>query len=620
MSIAIKRNFTIPSTSAIGATELFLTSSVASTSIITGALQIVGGAGISGAISLGGPIKLFNGNFYTAFDSAATANTTYIWPATAPSTGSSVLSSDSAGNLSWILMSASSSGLTLNGLTDSTQYFSTSISGSGFTIGSTGSTHTYYIALAGNGTTGLISSTSQTIFGAKTFASGVAITSGLASTNTTTGSLTVIGGVGVGGTLNTQTLVIGSGVTGLLIQKMVGGNYAAMYSTGVTPSGTNYTFITDGQSPNFNGTNGVYFNVNNSNKVQITNTNINITPSTSSGSTSTGALTISGGVGIGGSLWTSTINYSSISGVGFLSNTIVSGIWAGTAISATNGGTGLTSYTTGDIIYASSSSSLGRISAGIAGSVLTSSGTGSTPYWTLAASTGVTTINSITTSSQFFATSIAGSGFTIGSTGSTHTYYIGLAGNASTGLISSSAQTIFGSKTFASGVAITSGIASTNTATGDLTIVGGLGVGSTVNIGGSLNVSGNLSIVQSIEQFQNYTTNIGSGSTVNLSVNSNGGIIYVNTGTVSGNWTLNVTGLALTNSYATSITTIVGQGSTAYIPSTLRISGNTQTINWQGGSAPSGNANKKDVIIFSILSTGTGTTDYLVLGQLVSFG
>jgi hypothetical protein len=44
MSIAIKRNFTIPSTSAIGATELYLTSSVASTTIGTGALQVAGGA------------------------------------------------------------------------------------------------------------------------------------------------------------------------------------------------------------------------------------------------------------------------------------------------------------------------------------------------------------------------------------------------------------------------------------------------------------------------------------------------------------------------------------------------------------------------------------------------
>ena len=396
MSIAIKRNFTIPSTSSIGASEISLSSSTASTSVATGAIVSLGGAGISGSISLGGVLKLYNGSYYTGFDSAATANTTYIWPATSPATGASVLSSDAAGNLSWVLMSASGSGLTLNGLTATTQYFSSSISGVGFTISSIGSTHTFNIGLAGNASTGLISSASQTIFGTKSFASGVAITSGTASTSTSTGDLTVTGGVGIGGSLNVQTLTVGSGVTGLIIQKMVGANYAAMYSTGVTPSGTNYTFITDGQSPNFNGTFGVYFNISNSNKVQITNTNINITPTTASTSTSTGSLTVAGGVGIGGSLWTAATNFSSISGVGHSNSVITSGVWAGTAISAVNGGTGLTSYTTGDILYASSSTALGRLTAGTAGSILTSSGAGSIPYWSAPAATGVTSLASST--------------------------------------------------------------------------------------------------------------------------------------------------------------------------------------------------------------------------------
>jgi len=334
MSIAIKRNFTIPSTSAIGASEIYITSSVASTSVGTGSLQVAGGAGISGTLSLGGVLKLFNDSYYTGFDSAATANTTYIWPATSPATGTSVLSSDAAGNLSWVLMSASGSGLTLNGLTSSTQYFSTSISGSGFTVSSIGSTHTFYIGLAGNASTGLISSASQTLFGLKTFASGVAITAGIASTNTTTGDLVVSGGVGIGDSLFVANgIAVNSGTSGLLLRKLVAGNYGAIYSTGVTPSSTNYSMITDGASVNFNGTSGVYFNISNSNKIQVTTNNINIVPTAGSSSTSTGALTIAGGVGIGGSLWTSSSYYSSISGVG-ISNGVITGSLTGTATSA----------------------------------------------------------------------------------------------------------------------------------------------------------------------------------------------------------------------------------------------------------------------------------------------
>ena len=58
MSIAIKRNFTIPSTSAIGASELYLTSSVASTTIGTGALLVSGGAGISGNLNIGADLGI----------------------------------------------------------------------------------------------------------------------------------------------------------------------------------------------------------------------------------------------------------------------------------------------------------------------------------------------------------------------------------------------------------------------------------------------------------------------------------------------------------------------------------------------------------------------------------
>jgi hypothetical protein len=745
MSVAIKRNFTIPSTSAIGATELYLTSSVASTTIGTGALQVAGGAGISGVVSLGGELKLFNGSFYTGFDSAATANTTYIWPATSPSTGTSVLSSDAAGNLSWVLMSASGSGLTLNDLSSTIQYLTTSISGSGFTIASIGSTHTFYIGLAGNASTGLISGTDQTIFGLKTFASGIAITSGTASTSIASGALVVTGGVGIGasvniggkvgintgvytGTFNITTpsaSTIGLAVRGSVSQTadylqvlsstgttsfsinsagrlswpsssaaqiyntsystqgriVVSGNLyvnpgpfivdtgageASMTSTsitfggvgwgvygsparvstnnavriqptstsvvplvvqlqnaswtsgnafeiqnngvlkfnvdyagstsilstvgsgsttsgalvvsggvgiggslniyrtttandnvlinsakeirfynssntfysgikaGITTSSTTFTLpIVDGSANQVLLTNGsaalgfttALLGLNGLNTASQTFTTsisgsgftigssssthtfyiglagnastglisgaaqtifglkafasgVAVTSGTASTSTTTGDLIVAGGVGIGGSLWTSTSNLSSISGVSFLNNVVTSGVWAGTAISAVNGGTGQVSYTTGDILYASSSTVLGKITAGSAGSVLTSAGTGATPYWAAAAlgSGSGLTLNGLTSATQFFATSIAGSGFTIGSTGSTHTYYIALAGNASTGLISGAAQTIFGLKTFASGIAITSGTASTNTITGALTVAGGVGI------------------------------------------------------------------------------------------------------------------------------------------------
>ncbi len=86
---------------------------------------------------------------------------------------------------------------------------------------------------------------------------------------------------------------------------------------------------------------------------------------------------------------------------------------------------------------------------------------------------------------------------------------------------------------------------------------------------------------------------------------------------ISANFTANFTNLNLDSGYATTTTLVLNQGGTAYIPNAVQIGGVSQTINWQGGSAPSGNANKKDVVSFSILNS-SGT--YTVLGQLTTFG
>jgi len=85
------------------------------------------------------------------------------------------------------------------------------------------------------------------------------------------------------------------------------------------------------------------------------------------------------------------------------------------------------------------------------------------------AASGFTTLNSLTTGIQYFASGTSGSGFNISSSGSTHTFNIPIAGSGSTGLITPLAQTIAGAKTFTSaiigdlsGTATTAGFASTS--------------------------------------------------------------------------------------------------------------------------------------------------------------
>lgn len=68
---------------------------------------------------------------------------------------------------------------------------------------------------------------------------------------------------------------------------------------------------------------------------------------------------------------------SSLTSVG----TIVTGVWNATTISPNKGGTGLTSFSVGDIIYASASTTLATLAGVSTGNALISGGVGAAPSW-----------------------------------------------------------------------------------------------------------------------------------------------------------------------------------------------------------------------------------------------
>lgn len=106
-----------------------------------------------------------------------------------------------------------------------------------------------------------------------------------------------------------------------------------------------------------------------------------------------------------------------------------------------------------------------------------------------------------------------------------------------------------------------------------------------------------------------------SGQSGTVTHNLNDGHVFYHT-TPAGDFTANFTNFNLDDGYTTSITIIVNQGVTARIVSAVQISGSAQTINWQGGSAPTGTANGLDAFSFTILRNGSS---YIVLGQMVDF-
>ena len=85
------------------------------------------------------------------------------------------------------------------------------------------------------------------------------------------------------------------------------------------------------------------------------------------------------------------------------------------------GGTGLTNYNLGDLLVGAGTS-LNALPVGTNDYVLTADN--STQFgitWKATAAAGITTLNALTASQQYFSVGTSGSGFNISSSGSTHT-------------------------------------------------------------------------------------------------------------------------------------------------------------------------------------------------------
>ena len=123
--------------------------------------------------------------------------------------------------------------------------------------------------------------------------------------------------------------------------------------------------------------------------------------------------------------------------------------------------------------------------------------------------------------------------------------------------------------------------------------------------------AGGIQIEQGVEEkFATLT-----GSTGVVTHDCDTGHVFYHTG-AAGDITANFTNLGLTAEYGTNLTVIINQGATPYEVTAVQIGGVAQTINWQGGTPPTGNASGIDSFSFTILNDG-GT--YVVLGQMVDF-
>ena len=135
-------------------------------------------------------IRVYNANesAYFGLKANSTGSQTYIMPPGGPSTGTSVLQSDTSGNMSWVPMVSaglSNAVTSINSQTGPSVTLQTGNSGSDFAISATSNTITFDLPSASAAARGLVTTGEQTIAGTKTFSSSiVGNLSGYASTST----------------------------------------------------------------------------------------------------------------------------------------------------------------------------------------------------------------------------------------------------------------------------------------------------------------------------------------------------------------------------------------------------------------------------------------------------
>ena len=198
-----------------------------------------------------------------------------------------------------------------------------------------------------------------------------------------------------------------------------------------------------------------------------------------------------------------------------------------------------------------------------------------------------------------------------------------------------------GSPTFSQGAVFSQGTsitgivtATTGSFSGNLTVGGVLTYEDVTNIdsvglvtarsglrvsAGGINVTAGISTFMGglVEKYENAGTTLGSQTNNPL---TDGNVILF-TGNESGTLTINFTSVhsSISSGEAVSFTAIISPNNSGYI-NAVQVDGQAITPQWSGGSAPSGGGSSgRDVYNFTILKTGSGTSDYVILGALTNF-
>lgn len=192
--------------------------------------------------------------------------------------------------------------------------------------------------------------------------------------------------------------------------------------------------------------------------------------------------------------------------------------------------------------------------------------------------------------------------------------------NSGTIAVNTASSSVFGGVKIGSGLDISSsGTISVNTGLSLASALTGDRLASNV-------VSSSLTSLGALKDLKvNGITTIGQTKEKFVSVVSTGSIVVNDclsatifvVSNVSFNFTADFINVNTTASEVVSFALLINQGATPGVPTSVQINSSPQVVTWQGGITPTGNANKKDLINFTVFLT-TGTN--IVLGSLASYG
>lgn len=99
-------------------------------------------------------------------------------------------------------------------------------------------------------------------------------------------------------------------------------------------------------------------------------------------------------------------------------------------------------------------------------------------------------------------------------------------------------------------------------------------------------------------------------STNTYTCNYSSGAVFFGTSAPSANFTVNLTNVPTDNGKAITVSIIITQGATGYVPGTFNIDGSGQAIKWIGGSAPTptNGVGKIDIFNFTLIRRSSSWT------------